>query len=150
MRAYRYYRTAIICAEEITDELEYEEEERYFNLETYVRWYEAIEKAVVIWLYELGIQVSSGMLDGRYRGYHEAFLYTLSHPDNPFFEIFRQCNLLPGLHVDKDLRNRWRHDNQPILNPFEDWDCLARYLSVVNAALGDALDTFGEMRVSIW
>ena len=60
VKAYRYYRTAIICAEEISDELSCEEEERYFSFETYVRWYEAIEKAVVIWLYYLGTRVSSG------------------------------------------------------------------------------------------
>ena len=51
MKAYRYYRTAIICAEELSDELCYEEDEKYFNVETYVRWYEAIKKAIVIWLY---------------------------------------------------------------------------------------------------
>lgn len=62
MKAHRYYRVAIIYAEEMSDELCYEEDERYFNVETYARWYEAIEKAVVIWLYYLGIRVASGRL----------------------------------------------------------------------------------------
>ena len=48
MKAYKYCRMVIICAEETSDELCYEDEERYFNFETCVRWYEAIEKAVVI------------------------------------------------------------------------------------------------------
>ena len=134
----------------MSDELTYEKGERYFNVETYVRWHEAIEKAVLIWLYYLGIRVGAGMLGGRVRGYHEAFLYTLSHPDNPFFEIFGQRNILPDLCVDNKIRNKWRHDNLPISNPFEDWETLARYQSTVNAALGDALDTFGEIRVGIW
>ena len=134
----------------MSDELGYEEDERYFNVETYARWYEAIEKAVVIWLYYLGIRVQPGRLRGRVHRYHEAVLETLGHPDNPFFEIFSEGNLLDGLRTDKRLRNKWRHDNLPVPNPFETWEDLAEYLRIVNDALEDTLVMFGEKRVEIW
>ena len=157
VKAYRYYRTAIICAEEMSDELCYEEDERYFNLETYVRWYEAIEKAVVIWLYYLGIRIDPVIRRRhvrRNRGYvhryHETFLWTLSCPDNPFFEIFDLRDLLPGLREDKKIRNRWRHGCLPHPNPCDDWEGLADYLNFVNNDLEDTLNTFTERWVGIW
>ena len=96
----------MICAQELSDELCYEKEKRYFNVETYVRDYEAIEKALVIWLHSLGFPVLSGALRGKGHRFHEAFLNTLGHPDNPFFEIFHQDYLLNGLRGDKRLRNK--------------------------------------------
>ena len=135
----------------MSDELCYEEEERYFNVETYVRWYEAIEKALVIWLHYLGFRVLSGALRGKGHRFHEAFLDSLGHPDNPFFEIFSRPGLLADLRTDKKLRNIWRHSSQPCWNPYEDWECedwenLVDYLSIVNVALEDALTTFAEKR----
>ena len=151
VKAYRYYRTAIICAQEMSDELCYENEERHFNVETHVRWYEAIEKALVIWLHYLGFPVLSGALRGKGHRFHEAFLDTLGHPDNPFFEIFSRYGLLADLRHIKKFRNIWRHSNLPCSIPCEDWECedwegLAAYHSMVNDALEDAFTTFSEMR----
>ena len=130
----------------MSDELGYEEEERYFNVETYVRWYEAIEKALVIWLYYLGFRVASGYLHGKGHRFHEAVLDALGHPDNPFFEIFSRPDLLADLRHIKKFRNIWRHSNLPCSIPCEDWEGLAAYHSMVNDALEDAFTTFSEMR----
>ena len=135
----------------MSDEPCYEKEERRFNIETYVRWYEAIEKALVIWLHYLGFRVLSGSLRGRGHRFHEAVLDTLGHPDNPFFEIFSRSGLLADLREDKRFRNIWRHSNEPCSYPCEDWECetwenFADYLSMVNDALEDAFTTFSEMR----
>ena len=137
VKAYRYYRTALICAEEMSDELKYEEEDRYFNFETYVRWYEAIEKAVVIWLYYLGIRIDPVVRRGRIqrnRGrvhrYHEAFLDTLGYPGNPFFEIFNRDDLLASLRSDKQIRNEWRHGWRPVWDLRGIWEHLVAYLNL--------------------
>lgn len=147
VKAYRYYRTAIICAQEMSDQVSYEEEERCFNVETYVRWYEAIEKAVVIWLYYLGGRVYSSTGRVGVHTYHEAVLESLSHRDNPFFEIFNRPYLLACLRKDKQRRNKWRHDTLTISNPCGSWEVLAAYLTMVNDALEDALNKFTEIRV---
>ncbi len=136
----------------MSDELCYEQEERHFNLETRVRWYEAIEKALVIWLRYLGFRVLSGTLRGKGHRFHEAVLDTLGHPDNPFLEIFSRPGLLADLREDKKLRNIWRHSNQTYSLPCENWECEdwenhTDYLSMVNDALEDAFTTFSEMRV---
>ena len=130
----------------MSGELGYEED-RYFNVETYVRWYEAIEKAVVIWLYYLGIRVSSGMLGGRHRGYHEAFLYTLSRPENPFFEVFNKPYLFACLYEAKKIRNEWRHDSLCFERPFRQLKLLVYCLSIFNDALEDAIELFSEKRI---
>ena len=134
----------------MSDELGYEEEERYFNFETYVRWYEAIEKAVVIWLYYLGVRVDSGIRRSGGHRYHEAVLESLGHPDNPFFDIFDQYYLLTALREDKKLRNEWRHGKPLVMDLHRIWPHLTGYLRFINAALGDALKTFSEIRVGIW
>ena len=149
MEAYRYYRTAIIYAEEMSDELGYEEEERYFNVETYVRWYEAIEKALVIWLYYLGVRIDSGTRCGRVHRYHEAVLQSLSCPDNPFFRVFKRRDLLGCMRGDKQIRNKWRHDNLPAPSPFASWEDLVAYTGLVNDALEHALYVFSKKRVEM-
>ena len=96
-----------------------------------MRWYEAIEKAIVIWLRYLGIGVETGrsrehryheaVLGRRSRehSFHEGFLESLSYQGNPFFEVFDRHGLVDDLRLDKRLRNNWRHDKLPIQNPFE-------------------------------
>ena len=96
-----------------------------------MRWYEAVEKALVIWLYYLGVQFPRG-------------LESLSHEDSPFCRIFRRRGLLPCLRGTKRLRNKWRRDHQPIQNPFQSWEDLVSYLRVVNDALEDALIIFDD------
>ena len=149
VKAYRYYRLALICAEELSDGLGHEKEERYFSVKVYARWYEAIEKAVVIWLYHLGIRVGAGMLGGRVRGYHEAFLYTLSHPDNPFFEVFNRPDLLACLHEARKIRNGWRHGWLLVLELGAGWEIMAGNIDYVIDALEDAFTTFSEIQVGI-
>ena len=156
VKAYRYYRTALICAEEMSDELCYEENERYFNVETYVRWYEAIEKAVVIWLYYLGIRIDPvirrGLVQrnhGRVHRYHEAFLDTLAYPGNPFFETFSRPGLLDDLRGDKKLRNQLRHGWRPVWDLRGIWEHLVAFLSIVNDVLEDTLNTFTQIWVGI-
>lgn len=115
-----------------------------------MRWYEAVEKALVIWLHYLGVRVHSGTRCGRSHRYHEEVLESLGHPENPFFEIFTGRGLLPYLREDKRLRSKWRHDKLLAATPSVNWELLTCHLRIVNDALEDALETFSDERVGIW
>ena len=114
-----------------------------------MRWYEAVEKALVIWLYYLGLRLISDNHLARVHKYHEEIIESLGSSANPFWEVFRRRDfrrreLLPLLRGDMSIRNKWHHDHLPVQNPFETWEDLASHLRNVNDALEDALVIFGE------
>ena len=114
-----------------------------------MRWYEAVEKALVIWLYYLGVRVTFNTRRGRVHRYHEEVLESLGNPENPFFDIFNRHYLLPGLREHKRIRNAWRHGSLPY-KTCVNWYSVKAYLGDVNDALDDALETFSEKRLEIW
>ena len=114
-----------------------------------MRWYEAVEKALVTWLYYLGFRSISDNRLVRVHKYHEELIESLGSAVNPFWEVFRRRDLrrrelLPLLRRDMQLRNKWHHDHPPVQNPFETWEDLASHLCIVKDALEDTLIIFGE------
>ena len=115
-----------------------------------MRWYEAFENAIVIWLYYLGVRVHSGTRRGLVHRYHEEVLENLGCPDNPFFDIFNRRDLLPRLREHKRMRNAWRHGSLPSEESCANWRLVTTYLGDVSGALDDAFETFSEKRLEIW
>lgn len=118
-----------------------------FSDETFVRWYEAFENAIVIWLYYLGVDVCTSTRRGLFHRFHEEVLESLGRPDNPFFDIFNRRDLLHDLREHKRMRNAWRHDSLPFEKYYTNWRSVTTYLGDANNALGDAFETFSEKRL---